>query len=102
MTTALEIPLTAQAQRFGITLGTVDYILTTWWNAAANCWMLSLHDANDNAIIDSIPLITGADLLEQFAYLGLGGQLIIQTDGDANAVPTYANLGTQGHLYWVS
>lgn len=102
MTTAREIPLTGRAQRFGISLSNVDYTLTTWWNTYASCWMLSLHDANDNSIIDSIPLITGADLLEQFAYLGLGGQLIVQTDGDADAVPTYANLGAQGHLYWVS
>lgn len=102
MATAREIPLTTQAQRFGISLSGVDYTLITWWSPASNSWVLSIHDADDNAILDSVPLITGANLLEQYDYLALGGQLIVQTDGDVNAVPTYENLGSQGHLYWVN
>jgi hypothetical protein len=47
-------------------------------------------------------LVTGADLLEQFGYLDLGGAFIVQTDHDIDAVPTFANLGTAGRLYFVA
>ena len=33
----------------------------------------------------SIPLVTGADLLEQYAYLGIGGGLFIQVSRSGSA-----------------
>lgn len=48
-----------------------------------------------------IPLVTGADLLAQYKHLSIGGQLFVQTDGDPEAVPTYASLGATAGLYWI-
>jgi hypothetical protein len=52
--------------------------------------------------LSGVPIITGADLLAQYAYMNFGGQLRAQTDGNLTAVPTYENLGNAGHLYFVT
>ena len=98
-----EIPLSPNPQTFGITLANVAYQVTVIWrDAAFGGWVVDIADDQGNPIIQGIPLITGADLLEQYAYLGLGGSLIVQTDHDVDAVPTYANLGQTSHLYFVT
>jgi hypothetical protein len=47
-------------------------------------------------------MVTGADLLEQFGYLGLNFALVAQTDNSPDTVPTFDNLGTTGHLYAIT
>jgi hypothetical protein len=99
--TFLEIPLIAAAQTFTITLIGVTYTFTIQWCPPASCWMLDIGDLNNVPIANGIPIITGADLLEPYAYLNIGGQLIAATDFDPGAVPTFDNLGSTGHLYFV-
>lgn len=99
--TSYEIPLEPIAQTFQIALAGVTYSITLWWSNATNCWQISIADSNQIPIIDSIPLVTGVDLLGPFGYLDFGGQLVVQTDHAPDAVPTYANLGTTGHVYFV-
>jgi hypothetical protein len=40
-------------------------------------------------------------LLEQFAYIGIVGEFVVQTTNDVDAVPTFLNLGGAGNLYYV-
>lgn len=84
-----------------ISLLSIIYRLTLKWNQNSQCWILDITDVNSIPILTGIPLVTGADLLEQFEYLGIGGQLIAQTDNNIDAVPTFDNLGSTGHLYFV-
>ncbi len=97
-----EIPLSPTPQRFSITLAGVEYILTVKWNAAQDAgWTVDIADAFGAAILSGVPLVTGADLLAQYAYLNFGGQLVVQTDHDTDAVPTFDNLGETSHLFFV-
>jgi len=99
-TTAYEVPLAATPQQFYITLGGVQYQLTTAWNWPGQVWQLTIATAAGVTILDNIPLVTGCDLLAQYAYLELGGQLIAFTDNDLSQPPTFSALGTSGHLYF--
>lgn len=99
---AYEIPLSAEAQKLDIALAGVTYKLRFVWNATSCCWILDVADADDNPLALGVPLVTGLDLLAQYAYLGIAGSLIVQTDNDTDAVPTYGNLGTAGRLYFVT
>lgn len=99
--TVYEVPLSANPQAFAISLAGVTYGLTVRWNAAAASWTLSIADANGNPILGGLPLVTGADLLGQYGYLGIGGSLVVQTDHDTDALPTIDNLGAESHLYFV-
>nr|WKF61912.1 hypothetical protein HUO10_006444 [Paraburkholderia busanensis] len=100
--TAYEIPLSAKPQTFSISLGGVSYRMTLRWNIPAAAWMIDIADASSNPLVGSIPMVTGIDLLEQYAYLGFNGKLVAQTDHDPNAVPTFDNLGSTGHLYFLT
>lgn len=102
MTTAYEIPLSPDPQKFSIELGGVTYNLTLTWNTMTNSWMLAIADSNNNPMISSIPVVTGCNLLAPYGYLNFGGTLVALTDGDVDAVPTFENLGLQGHLYYVT
>lgn len=100
---AREIPLMpGTAQQFSITLAGVAYQLVVKWCDPAACWLLDILDQTGTAILLGVPLVTGANLLEQYQYLGIGGALVVQTDHDTNAVPTFDNLGVLGHLYYLS
>lgn len=97
-----EIPLSAANQTMTVRLASVDYRLTIIYRDAKEAgWVMDMADADGNAIISGIPLVTGHDLLEQYAYLGIGGQMIVATTGDPYAVPTFENLGDACKLYWV-
>lgn len=101
--TPLEIPLQAVAQQLIVSLRGIEYRLTVYWSVPLDCWVADFADPNGNDILTGIPLVTGADLFEQFDYLDLGlGALIVQTDHDQDAVPTFTNLGTTGHVYYIT
>jgi hypothetical protein len=92
------IPATPQSLQ--ISINGVTYTMKVRFCVPANCWMLDLSDVSgNNPILQGIPLITGTDLLSQFAYLGLGFSLLVQSNNDPTAVPTFASLGLTGNLY---
>jgi hypothetical protein len=88
------IPLTPEPQRFGIALAGKEYRLTVrWFEALEGGWVLDIDEPEGRApIVAGIPLIAGADLLEQYKYLGFGGELWI----DGALPPTVDNLGQGG------
>lgn len=102
MSTAFEIPLSPEAQKFNIQLAGVTYNITVAWCAPAACWLFDIADRAEVPILQGIPLVTGIDLLKQYEYLGFGGSLIVQTDHNPNAVPTLENLGLTGRVYFVT
>lgn len=80
----------------------MEYRITVKWNKPASCWIVDVADNAGKAIVCGMALVTGADLLEQYGYLRFGGQLIAQTAHDADAVPTFTNLGGDGKMYFMS
>lgn len=94
-----EIPLSGANQSFAIQLGATNYVLTVLFRDATDAgWMLDIADAEAAPIICGIPLVTGADLLAQYAHLGLGGSLTVVSEDDL--APTFEGLGTTSKLYW--
>lgn len=98
----LEIPLSAQPQTLQVALAGTTYTLTVKWNDQNQSWTVDIADAAGNNLVTGIPMVTGADLLGQFDYLGISGALVAQSDFNPSAVPTFANLGSTGHLYFVA
>lgn len=72
------------------------------WNKSAQCWVVDILDESGAALLSGVHMVTGSDLLSQFRYMGFGGKLMVQTDGDITAVPTFENLGVQGRLYFIA
>lgn len=99
--TPYEIPLSPEPQTLSISLAGKTYFLSLAFNRAGSYWVLDMADEDRVPLLTGVPLVTGLDLLEQYSYLGIGGSLIVQTDFDADAVPTFENLGVTGRLYFV-
>jgi hypothetical protein len=102
MTTTYEIPTTPEAQNFSISLAGINYNISLHWCNPASVWVIDLLDNLGNKILSGIPLVVNVDLLQSYAYLNLGGALIAQVDDSPSENPTYDNLGTVGHLYFVT
>lgn len=100
--TAYEIPLSTLPQSFTIDLGSKTYVLTVLWNDAMQVWTLDIAQQDGTPLLQCLPIVTGCDLLEQYGYLEFGGQLIAQVDHDPFAAPSLDNLGSTGHLYFVT
>lgn len=99
-----QIPLTNVPQLFQINLAGVDYNLICRWNDAIEAgWIMDIADTlTDTTLMTNIPLVTGTDLLSGLEYLGIQGQLYVQSDADAFAVPTLTNLGIESQIYFVT
>ncbi|MBJ9732512.1 MULTISPECIES: phage baseplate plug protein [Burkholderia] len=103
MTTYLEIPLTPDPQTFTLTLSGIDYQMTIQYREAWGAgWILDVADASGNPLVSGIPLVTGTDLLGQYAYLGFGGRLWVQGAADPDEIPTFDDLGVGSKVYWVT
>ena len=101
MAQVFEIPLSGANQTLAIVLNGVSYIIRLIFCQTTDsqaCWLLDINDQNDNPIVCGIPLVTVADMLEQYAYLNFGFILYCFTDGNLSANPTFSNLGTTSHL----
>ena len=96
-----EIPLTADNQTFSITLNGNSLTMRIVWRDTMG-WILDLKDSSDTDLIAGIPLVTGVDLLAQYAYLGLGFGLAVACDEPGVEYPTQTGLGTTSHLYAVT
>lgn len=98
------VPLTNVPQVFQIVLAGVTYLMTSKWNDADEAgWVLDIADENDTPLACNIPLITGADCLEGLEYLGIQGELYVQSSaGDPAAIPTLNNLGVESNLYFAT
>ena len=98
------IPLTGSPSTFQIAMVGVNYIMTIKWNSAPEGgWEFDLTDSDTNTpLLAGAPLICGADCLSGLEYLGIGGSLIVYTNGDNSAVPTFTNLGTESNFYFVT
>ncbi|VXD07961.1 phage baseplate plug family protein [Serratia oryzae] len=97
----IEIALTADNQRFRITLRGIEYQMTLLWRDMAG-WILDVASSTGADIVNGIPLVTGTNLLQPYRHLGLNGALVVASDVDIYAVPTKENLGSGGHLYFIA
>ena len=100
--TFYEIPLQPTNQNIRISILNVTYIIRTYYCDRENGgWVIDISKSDGTALVQGIPLVTGADMLGQYEYLGLGFGLIFASDGDINAVSGFNDLGVSGHLYVV-
>ena len=96
-----EIPLSPRPQSFNLRFPNgINYFLRLIYLFTPNdCWELDINDSNQNALVCGIPIITGTDLLAQYAYLGFGCKMFCDTDTDSFKPPRFWNLGISAHLY---
>jgi hypothetical protein len=106
MATVAEIP-TENGHPFYevITWGGVSRTLYFKWNTVTQCWVLDIYDATGSLpLLTGLPMITGTDILGQFGYMALAASTVMTVMSigpfvSPDAVPDFANLGEDGHIY---
>lgn len=68
-------------------------IITPWATK-----VMDLQNDRGEPVISGIPLVTGADLLAQYACMGLGFKLVVVCDDNTQDYPTKTDLGGLSHL----
>ena len=101
MSIVYAIPTSSDNQTFNISLVGATYVINLYWNTINLTWIIDISDITNNQILTGIPVVANIDLLAPFGYLNFGGQLIAQTDHAIDVPPTFGNLGTDGHIYFV-
>lgn len=91
-----EIPLTADNQQFSITLAGTALQMRILWRGSY--WVMDLQDERGEALVSGLPLVTGTDLLAQYAWLQPGVKLIVVCDASGQEYPTQTDLGSSSHL----
>ncbi|MGO4738655.1 hypothetical protein AB4099_19055 [Bosea sp. 2KB_26] len=103
MATIYEFPLLPEAQQMSITLGTVEYVVRFGWaDTADGGWFIDMSLTDGTPLLRSLPLTAGENVLQQFDYLGFPGEIRVQTDGNDLVEPTYANLGSNGKVLFIT
>jgi len=65
------------------------------YNRIAEYWSMTIFDYRVNEIVlTGIPLLTGQNLLAQYAYLNLGSAYLVNLTGNLPDTPDDTNLGT--------
>lgn len=95
-----EIPLSPDNQQFVIAVSGVTYTMRITWRDPV--WYLDLLSFDLTPVAMALPLIAGADILSQYAYLNLGFALVVGTDIAGQENPTKSDLGITSHLYVVT
>lgn len=103
------VPLSSQPQQlFKVQLqvdgNPLTLILEINWSYMAGYWTITISDAGNNLLLDSIPLITGwypaANILGQWQYLNIGSAYILNLGNSTSDYPGIDDLGTNWALLW--
>ena len=97
-----KFPLSPKAQGMFVRLAGTRYWLTWRFNSDSASWMLSIANEAKVPILSNIPVVTGLDLLAPYRYTGIQGSIVVQTAHNADAVPTFDNLGGDGNVFYVT
>ncbi len=85
--------------------GNVTLTFNLTWNSIGGYWFMSITGANNNLLLDAVPVITGAypaaNLLRQYQYLGIGSAYVVPTANTGLPDnPSFSDLGTDFVLVW--
>ena len=70
------------------------------YNDIARYWWMAISDSKGNMLLDSIPLLTGSNILGQYQYLSIGSAYIINNGNSLLSDPDESTLGTDFLLMW--
>lgn len=96
LTQSFSVQLTVNAQPLTL-------VFSLAYSVMAGYWQFAIDDVNGNALVASVPLITGmypsANLLAQYQYLQIGSAYLLNTGNAPADYPGPNNLG-QFSLLW--
>ena len=103
MATIYEFPLRPEAQQIQIALADIEYTVRFGWcDAPGGGWFIDMTDIDGTPLLRGLALTAGENVLQQFAYLGIPGEIRVETDGSDLVEPSYDNLGANGKVLFIT
>lgn len=97
----VQLPFDGINERFTTSLEGRDFVISVRWNEWIPAWEMSIGTAADGVLATPIPIVGGADLIDQYRdRLGLTGAMFAYVEGEADQTPTEDNLGAAGGVYY--
>lgn len=97
-----RLPINNSVQQvFDVDLGDKSYTLRFQYNKQAGAWFLDVSEQDGAALVQGLPLVSGANILDQYLYKGFGGVLVLYTDGEPDHMPNLNELGEWTSVYYV-
>ena len=95
-----EIPTGPSQCTMTVALGGTTYgMRLAFADAPEGGWFLDLSDVQGNPLLCGAPLVEGADILGQYAYLGVPGHMWVMREA-GSADLSYDNLSVTWHLLY--
>lgn len=97
----LSLPITNTPEKFSISLNGTEFVLVSRWNDAPEAgWIVDFYDEDELPLIMNVPLILGANLLSQYAYIAVEGLVYVINEEPDFPVPTLNNLGISSFVLY--
>lgn len=79
--------------------GNVDLRFRLMYNELANYWIVDISK-NNEVVLAGLPLVPAQNILEQFAYLGIGSAYIIPRSEAQEQWPSLDTLSSDWYIVW--
>jgi hypothetical protein len=80
--------------------GVQTFLVALRYNAIAGYWVMTIYNSQGVLLLDSLPMITGLNILQQYGYLQIGSIFVLNISGTAGNYPDNTNLGSDFILAW--
>jgi hypothetical protein len=80
--------------------GVSTFFLELNFNEIANYWTMNISNSVQTLLLSGIPLLTGLNLLAQYAYLMIGSIFILNVSGTPQDSPISSDLGNDFVMVW--
>lgn len=80
--------------------GNITLQVTLTYNELEECWIMDLADDEGTPILNNTPLLPAQNILEQYAYLGIGAMYLVPKQTVQEEWPSYTTLLSSWYLIW--
>lgn len=70
------------------------------YNELASYWTVTISSDNGQALVSSLPVVPAQNILEQYAYIGIGSAYIVRAQTVKEQWPSRYTLGASWYLVW--
>jgi len=101
----VEIPVNSDLTnyQFQTTLEGLVYGFNVSWNDRLGRWVMSIYDGSDQPLVESVPVMAGPRIMEQYVTEGLprGGIIFLDTSGES-IDPGRMDLGDRVRMFYIT
>lgn len=78
----------------------ITLLFRIMYNELAKYWLIDISDDEGNMLISALPLVPAQNILEQFAYMGIGSAYVLPRTQVKEQWPSAETLTADWYLIW--